>query len=92
MNNARPIKKRRKQAVKPEITTVERRFALYRAGKTQRDLARELNVSPAAVSGVISGLYTSAQIAKRLSEITGIELTQLYPDGRYNITKKGTKQ
>ena len=62
--------------------------ALRKAGSSQAKVSRwfaehgEQPVSPAAVHLVISGRGSSARIARRISEITGVPVARLWP-GRY---------
>ncbi len=85
MNSAKPYRKQRIRAKSPRQVVLSRQFALYRAGKTQKAIAIELNVSPAAIAAVLSGAATSQRIAEHLSKVTGIGLDKLYPDNRYTI-------
>lgn len=85
MDNAQPSYKTAPHPPRhAAMDAINRRFALYRTGKTQRELATEMNVSQAAISGAISGLYTSAPVALRLAQVTGISINELFPDGRYS--------
>ena len=58
--------------------------ALQKCGTTQTAVARSLRgpVSQMAVSHVISGRGKSARIALRISQLTGIPVSQLGP-GKY---------
>ncbi|MDI3260065.1 MAG: helix-turn-helix domain-containing protein [Sinobacteraceae bacterium] len=62
---------------------VEIRIALLRAGYTQSRVARELGLHPNTVQTVVSGAGTSRRVAKRISEVTGIPISKLWP-GRYS--------
>lgn len=55
---------------------------LEKAGYTQIKLGRELKVSDVMVNHVIKGRSTSRRIAKRIAQITGKTLNDLWP-GRY---------
>lgn len=48
-------------------------------GTTPTAMAEELGVSRSMVSHVISGRAKSAHIADRISQVTGIPLTVLWP-------------
>lgn len=72
----------------PQITRQDRVYALLSSGYSQRQMADELGVTKAAVCQTLSGTMTSKHIAQRLSEITGVPLHQLYPDGRYALTQE----
>ncbi len=68
----------------PSRQAFNRRFELYRAGYTQRDLAADLEVSPEIVSMVINDHKTSGRIAARMAELTGVSLERLWPCGKYD--------
>jgi lambda repressor-like predicted transcriptional regulator len=55
---------------------------LEKAGYTQISLAKDLKVSDVAVNHVIYGRHSSRRIAKKIAEITGKSLEELWP-GRY---------
>ncbi|EIJ33333.1 helix-turn-helix domain-containing protein [Thiothrix nivea] len=85
MDNTQPIRiHRASQPRIRQVQAIQRRFALYLAGKTQRDIAAELNISFPAVSQAINGYSTSRPVAEKLAEITGKPLHELWPDGRYD--------
>lgn len=70
-------------AEEPTRAAFNRRFALYKAGFTQRDLAADLQVSPEVVSMTINDRTTSKTVANRLAELTGETLSSLWPCGKY---------
>ncbi len=55
------------------------RFLLKIHNKTQRDVARHLGVSEAAVSQVINGNCRSELIEKTLARIMGVSRKVLFP-------------
>lgn len=58
--------------------------ALYKAGSSPGQIAAHENTQPSFVSRVIRGQDTSYRIASYLSVVTGIPLSRLFPDGRYD--------
>lgn len=56
--------------------------AIRKRGSTPSEIARALGITHAAVSLVIRGSSTSARVAKRISDLTGLSLGQLWP-GKY---------
>lgn len=66
--------------------------ALYKAGSSPTQVARDLGVKPATVSIVIRRKESSYNIASYLSVVTGIPLNRLFPDGRYNEPPKSKRQ
>lgn len=56
--------------------------AIRKKSLTQADVARDLEVSDMAVSHVIHGRQKSARVAKRISDVTGIPVSKLWP-GKY---------
>ncbi len=56
------------------------RFLLKIHDKTQRDVARHLGVSEAAVSQVINGKRRSQRIEKALARILGVSRKVLFPE------------
>lgn len=67
----------------PTRAAFNRRFALYKVGLTQNDLAADLQVSPEVVSMTINDRTTSKTVANRLAELTGETLNSLWPCGKY---------
>lgn len=67
----------------PTRAAFNRRFALYKAGFTQRDLAADLQISPEMVSMAINNRCSSRTVATRLAELTGLSLKTLWPCGKY---------
>jgi Ner family transcriptional regulator len=61
--------------------------AVRKAGSTQASIARALGVSRMAVCHVVAGNSSSARIAKRISEIAGVPVSQLWP-GKYPRLEK----
>ena len=53
--------------------------ALRKLGHTQSSIAREFGVAQPSVGGVVNGHGRSARIERRISEITGLPLSQLWP-------------
>lgn len=71
------------------IEEKERRvLALRFAGWKQSELAADLGVHHTAVYRVLHGKTKSYKIASRLADITGVSLSRLYPDGRYEMNKE----
>lgn len=62
----------------PELIKAEIRMK----DTTPAELARGLGVSGACVSHVIYGRGTSAPVAKRIAQVTGIPIAKLWP-GKY---------
>jgi lambda repressor-like predicted transcriptional regulator len=58
--------------------------SLKKAGATQMSVARGLGITHGAVYLVMQGATKSARIARRISEVTGIPVAQLWP-GRYPL-------
>lgn len=56
--------------------------ALKKAGSSQAQIARDLDVSRAAVWFVIAGRKTSKRIAHKVSSATGFSVQKLWP-GKY---------
>ena len=53
--------------------------AIRMTGITPTELSRTLGVSHTCVAHVIAGRGTSARVAKRISEVTGISIAKLWP-------------
>lgn len=53
--------------------------AIRKRGKTQTSIANDLNVSVMAVCQVVRGSSKSARIARRISELTGLQAKLLWP-------------
>lgn len=70
------------------VTRQDRLYALHLKGWSQRQLADDLGLTKATVSVVMSGKATSQRVVMRLSEITGVPVNTLYPDGRYAPTQE----
>ena len=66
--------------------------ALEINGVKSSDIARELNLSNAAVSRVISGVATSRRITKALSKKLGVDVAQLYQQYNNKDNKSKSKQ
>lgn len=58
------------------------RIALLQKGYSNRRIAREMKLADSTVSAVINGHGTSRNVAKTVSDITGIPVSSLWP-GRY---------
>lgn len=54
--------------------------AMRMAGTTQAMLADELNISRSTVTQVLNGTGKSARVMARVSEITGIPISTLWPN------------
>lgn len=65
---------------------------LYKRGTSPTQVARELDVCPDFVSRVIRAKATSYNVATALSVATGIPLSRLFPDGRYNKPPRTNRQ
>lgn len=61
---------------------------LYSKGITQRQLAKELNVSYCHISQVISGNAVSKRIAEHIADKLGRKPSTLWPNGAYKRSKK----
>lgn len=75
-------------------TACMRQDALQAVGRSQSDLARELGITPAAVSQVILGKQKSWRVAALLSRWTGIDIAALFPEWRrepWPYTRNGTR-
>ncbi len=59
---------------------IEIQFWLRKRGKTQRDVARHLGVSEAAVSQVINRKCRSKRIEKIIARWTGFRHNALFPE------------
>ena len=59
-------------------------YALSLAGYTQAQLAREADVTPAAVNRVIHNTLDSYNIASCIAVALSVPLSKLWPDGRYS--------
>lgn len=59
-------------------------YYIAKAKSSQTEIAEGLNVYPQSVSRVINGRTNSKKIASRISEVSGVPLNQLFPDGRYS--------
>ena len=67
----------------------EIRYNLAKRGYTLTSLACELGLAgPQSVQQVLTRKYVSARVEKRVSEIIGLPLEQLFPD-RYPPLKPG---
>ncbi len=55
---------------------------LKKAGISQSDLARQLNVSKVTVGYVLAGITTSRRVALAIAQVTGRTLEELWP-GKY---------
>lgn len=62
--------------------------ALYKAGTSPSQIANALDTQPSFVSRVIRGESTSYNVASLIAARTGIPLSRLWPDGRYNRPPK----
>lgn len=70
---------------------IDIKYALERNGYTLSRVGRELGLCGAqAVVPVLHRKYISARVERRVSEITGIPLSKLFPD-RYGRTAKQRK-
>lgn len=85
MNNSNAIRISRVRRQNSEaLQAINRRFALYRAGMNQTDIANRLQISKAAVSQTINNIKTSRPVAQEIAAITGLPLHELWPDGKYS--------
>ena len=61
----------------------DRKAALYRSGKTGKQIADDLGVSPELVSAVLAGRRTDGPDARRvmahLAELFGVPLEEVFP-------------
>ena len=61
----------------------DRKAALYRSGKTGKQIAVELEVSPELVSAVLAGRRTDGPDARRvmahMAELFGVPVTEVFP-------------
>lgn len=57
--------------------------AIEKAGRSQRDIAHECEVTPSTVAHVINGRGKSAKVAKAIAEATGKSVHTLWP-GKYD--------
>lgn len=55
------------------------KYALALRSYTQRDVARECDVEPSTVSMVINGRGRSRRVENRIAAITGVPLSELWP-------------
>ncbi|MEK7206375.1 MAG: helix-turn-helix domain-containing protein [Pseudomonadota bacterium] len=69
---------------------LDMKYALAKKGYTLTKLADEMGLfGPQSVQQVLTRKYISAHVEKRVAEITGIPLEQLFPD-RYQPAKHST--
>ncbi len=64
--------------------------SLKKAGVTQARVAQSLRVTDGAIHLVLRGATKSARIARRISEVTGIPVAQLWP-GKYPLLEAEQK-
>lgn len=62
--------------------------AMTKADNPPSKVARDLEVSPSAVSQVIHGKANSYDIASYIAAVTNIPLNKLWPDKRYDRAPK----
>lgn len=58
--------------------------SIRKSGTSPAALARSLKVTSTTVSNVIRGNTVSARIAKRISQVTGMKFSELWP-GKYPV-------
>lgn len=61
---------------------LRRKIGLLRSGKTAADIAREVGVSRAAVSAVVTGRMRSQRIEQAIAQALGEPVGSLFPDNR----------
>mgnify|MGYP003393723421 CR=1 FL=1 len=54
---------------------------IRKKGSSLVDIAREMNVGPMTVSHVVHSRGVSRRVAQRISEVTGIPISRLWPGG-----------
>jgi len=69
---------------KGNVLPQDRLYLLALLGIAQQDIARELGVSHVTVHQTITDKCSSLNIATKIAEMTGVPLSKLWPDGRYN--------
>lgn len=66
----------------------DRKAALYRSGKTGKQIADDLQVSPELVSAVLAGRRTDGPDARRvmtyMAELFGVPLDEVFPGATAN--------
>jgi lambda repressor-like predicted transcriptional regulator len=66
---------------KPQnMQPMEIRIALIRAGVTQAELARELDVTQQLVYKIIAGTSVSHQVRQHIAKRIGIDIKRIWPD------------
>ena len=73
------------------MSPLEIRISLLRKGYTNRRVARDLGRADSTVSDVIQGRGRSLPIARHISKITGIPVSELWP-GNYPDQKRGRRK
>jgi lambda repressor-like predicted transcriptional regulator len=61
------------------MSPLEIKIALMLAGRSQTSIAREYGLTRQAVNEVVRGAASSRRIERRISEVTGIPLSRLWP-------------
>jgi transcriptional regulator with XRE-family HTH domain len=68
----------------------DRKAALYRSGKSGKQIADELGVSPELVSAVIAGRRvdgpSARRVMERLAEIFGVPIDEVFPGTTANAS------
>lgn len=62
-----------------DMDPTEIRIAMLRAGATQADIARELDVTRQHVHGVIKGRDVSHRVREAISSAIGMDLKRIWP-------------
>jgi lambda repressor-like predicted transcriptional regulator len=71
---------------------LDMKYALAKKGYTLTKLADEMGLfGPQSVQQVLTRKYISAHVEKRVAEITGIPLEELFPD-RYRLATHGARR
>ena len=62
-----------------DMNPTETRVALFRAGITQKEIARRCGVHYSLISRVIDGTSVSHKVRTAIAEATGIDIRRLWP-------------
>lgn len=65
--------------------------SLVKSGSNQSKIARSLDVTPMAICHVVYGRSKSRRIAKAISAITGLSLSELWPGKYRELDISGTE-
>lgn|GEM_PF-811163 len=79
MGNRKPTPSITRKPKSMDMSAVDIRLALLRAGVTQAEIARKIGVSQTAVHRIIEGMNVSHRIRKAISEAIDTPLGLIWP-------------